>query len=88
MNKKQIEQGILNNRGNKEYMNNVINSMHPIKEELNWQINKFLDTYCNGIEGLKALDLGGDSALRQFYEHKCQQYRDAEHIIKVAKAYS
>ena len=88
MNKHQIENGILNNRGNKEYMNNIINSMRPIKEKLDWQMSKFLGDYCKGIEGLKSLDLGGNINLRRFYDHKCSQYREVEHIIKVAKAYS
>ncbi len=88
MNKQQLENDILNHRGDKEYMNNIINSMEPIKMKINWQMNKFLDDYCKGIEGLKALDLGGNVNLRRFYDYKCQQFRDAEHIIKVAKAYA
>ena len=88
MNKTKIENLIISNRGNREVLNGIAESMLPIKEKTSWKIDKLLKTYCKGIEGLSVFDLGGNVNIRRYYDHLCKQYRDAEHIISVTKAYS
>ncbi len=88
MNFKEIETGILANRGNKKYMEDVIASVMPLKEKYDWQMDKFLTTYIRGIEGLKKLELDNSNPLYRYYQYKTNQYAEVERIIRVAKAYS
>lgn len=88
MNFREIEQGILNHRGDKSYMEGVIMSMQPLKEKYDWQMNKFLSKYITGIEGLKKLELDNSNPLYRYYQHKCEQYAAVERIIRVAKAFA
>ncbi len=88
MNFTEIENGILANRGNKEYMDNIIASVSPLKQKYDWQMDKFLSTYIKGVDGLKKLELNNSSPLYRYYQHKTNQYAQIERIIRVAKAFS
>lgn len=88
MNFTQIENGILANRGNKTYMENVIAMVQPLKEQYDWEMNKFLEDHIRGIEGLKELELDNSNPKHRYYQHKCEQYAAVERIIRVAKAFA
>lgn len=82
-----IENDILSNRGNKEHMNGVIEQMTLLKDKYDWQMNKFLSKYCDGVAGLKKLELDNSSSVYRYYKHKCDQYFKVERMIRVAKAF-
>lgn len=88
MNFIEIEKGILANRGNREYMENIIQSVQPLREKYDWQMEKFLSKYCNGIEGLKKLELDNSNPIHRYYQYKCEQYAAVERICRVAKAFA
>jgi len=87
--KVKLENGMLANRGNKAYMNEIIANMDLIKEKLDWQLTKFLDTYIKPThESIDELSLDTSNPLYRYYNYKCGQYSEVERIIRVAKALS
>lgn len=88
MNFIEIEKEILRNRGDKTFMDGVIEKVTPLIEKYDWQMNKFLETHCRGETGLKNLELDNSNPIHRYYQYKCQQYNQVERIIRVAKAFS
>jgi hypothetical protein len=88
MNKKDIDNSILTNRGNLEFLDSIIHTMKAYKTKLDWQMDKFLATYCTDIGGLDTLNsMDTANPLVRYYKHKCAEYSWVERTIRVAGAY-
>lgn len=87
MNFKQIDNSILNHRGDASFLDGVIEDMQKYKDKLDWQVNKFLNDHCKGISGIELTDLDTSSPIYRYYNYKCGQYADVARTIRVAKAF-
>lgn len=80
-------QDIVNNKGNDNFLDALINGMESIKQKFDWQMSKFLNDHCKGISGLERLNLDTSSPHYRYYNAKCEQYRNIERIIAIANSY-
>jgi hypothetical protein len=81
----EIEQAILNNRGNRVVMNSALWHLNGLKQEYDWQATKFLRDFCS--DGVEKIQLDTTSPLYRYYNFKNQQFGDIERLIRVANAY-
>jgi hypothetical protein len=82
-----IDNQILNNKTNHDFLENIVGEMLEYRTKLDWQMEKFLEDHCKGVHGLDQLDHGGSEPHKRYYATKCAEYSEVERAIRVATAY-
>lgn len=83
-----IEIKLLRHRGEKEIIAQLVGEVEVLKDELNWQMTKFLTDFCPGLNGLQKIELDTSNPAYRYYNMKCDQYESIERVLRIAKAYA
>jgi len=83
----QLDQQILNHRGDTVFLNDTINKLVMYKGKLDVQIQTFLERYCPGVHGIEQTELDASNPVYRYFNHKRMEYAQVERLIRVAKAY-
>ena len=87
LNNPNIDQEIINHRGDIEYMDSIIEESNKQIAELDELLELFLEKYCPGKTGIDILDLDTSNPAYRFYNYQTEKYAKYTRLIKLANAY-
>lgn len=82
-----LESEIISAKGNPVKIESLIYDLFAIRKKLDWQVTKFLDTYCATTEQILEFENNQDSPKTKMYKHLTDEYTKIDRLIRIAKAY-
>lgn len=82
-----LENEILNNRFDKRFLEEQQMMLVAQKKVLDQQIEEFLEAKCDGVTGLRNIDLDTKNPIYRYYNHKQEEYSKVERMIRIIQAY-
>ena len=82
-----IESEIISSRGQTVKIESLIHKLFAERKRLDWQVTKFLNTYCATTEQIIEFEKDQDAPKNKMYKHLTEEYSKIDRLIRVAKAY-